>query len=240
LGLPGTAKCYASSINPDDLSTKMASHSEMGQSFFKLKLGFGDEADFDFVRNAHDLVPPGGALMVDSNQKWTPDQAEDMFRRLQIFGLRFAEEPIPANAPLSDWARLARTSEVPLAAGENLYGINTFRAFAEAGVTVLQPDVAKWGGVSGALDLASALPREVQIWPHFMGTAVGQIAALSVAAAVGPGSICEMDVNINGLRSDLCGDALLVRDGEISLPTEPGLVVPPSPDMLAKFGETAP
>lgn len=34
-------------------------------------------------------------------------------------------------------------------------------------------DVAKWAGVSGALDLAKAAPDDVLIWPHFMGTAAG-------------------------------------------------------------------
>ena len=76
---------------------------------------------------------------------------------------------------------------------------------ANAGVKFLQPDVAKWGGVS----VLWHWPRQCQgtrLWPHFMGSEVGQQASLAVSAAVGDGSKCEMDVNENLLRTDLCGE----------------------------------
>ena len=46
--------------------------------------------------------------------------------------------------------------------------------------------------------LAEAMPGDVLLWPHFMGTAIGQMAALSISAAVGDASVCEVDVNDNG------------------------------------------
>lgn len=168
------AQSYASSLNRDDLETMLAKHGQSGQRFFKLKLGFGDEGDCAFVARAHGLLPDGGRLMIDSNQCWDTARAAVMLKRLEDYDLHFAEEPIPANLPLAEWERLARATTIPLAAGENIYGQENFLAMAEAGVKVLQPDVAKWGGVSGALDLAAALPEGVQLWPHFMGTAVGQ------------------------------------------------------------------
>jgi len=45
-----------------------------------------------------------------------------------------------------------------------------------------------------------------------METAVGQVAALS-AAAIGDPSVCEMDVNTNPLRTELCGDVLHIQAG---------------------------
>ena len=237
MGLVPAATSYASSLNPDDLEIKFREHAGFGQSAFKLKLGFGDDEDAGFVEKAFSLSPAAARLMVDSNQKWTPDQAATMLARLAPFELLFAEEPIPANASLSTWEALATSSEIPLAAGENLYGQDAFLAMAEAGVTYLQPDVAKWGGISGALDLAAAAPSSVVVWPHFMGTALGQMAALSVTAALGPGAACEMDVNINPLRTELCGDTLRVSQGKIRLPETPGLVTPPTHEMLEKFTE---
>ena len=106
---------------------------------------------------------------------------------------------------------------------------------ADLGMSFLQPDVAKWGGMSGALDLAARVPDGVQIWPHFMGTAVGQMAALSISAAIGDASSCEVDVNENALRTELSGDVLQIANGRVALPTAPGLVVPPTPDALAEF-----
>lgn len=237
MGLAPSSPSYASSINPADLEAKFTEHAGYGQSAFKLKLGFGDDEDIAFVEKAQSVLPPNAQLMVDSNQKWTPKQAATMLDRLASFDLRFAEEPIPANAPLSTWEALASGSKVPLGAGENIYGQEAFLAMANAGVTYLQPDVAKWGGVSGALDLAAMVPASARIWPHFMGTALGQMAALCVTAALPQGSVCEMDVNLNPLRTELCGDSLRVEGGMTLLPAEPGLVIPPTAAMLAKFSE---
>lgn len=235
LGIDGAAMSYASSINPDDLEDKLASHSRCGQTHFKLKLGFGDNQDCSFVERAAKNCPDGARIMVDSNQRWNLAQAKSMLSRLAPFDPFFSEEPMPANASLKEWEALARSTDVPLASGENVYGVDRFIALANSGLRFLQPDVAKWGGVSGALELAEVAPAGIRIWPHFMGTAVGQVAALCVAAAVGASSACEMDVNKNPLRSHLCGDILQIRDGQIALPTDPGLVIPPHPENLAKY-----
>ena len=66
-----------------------------------------------------------------------------------------------------------------------------------------------------------------------MGTAVGQIAALSITAVLGETSSCEVEVNENALRPDPCGDIITVKNGRVNLPSEPGLVVPPVPGRLA-------
>ena len=230
---------YASSINPPDLERLIPLHAGWGQSQFKLKLGFDDTADRAFVRKAAAILPPGARLMLDNNQTWDLPRAEAMLRSLEDFEPLFAEEPIPADSDHSDWEHLARITAIPLAGGENLYGMEEFLRMVEAGLLYLQPDVAKWGGVSGALALANALPSGVVLWPHFMGTAVGQVAALSVAAAVGAGSVCEMDVNANPLRTGLCGSVLSICDGRVALPSAPGLVVPPCGSRLEELRETS-
>lgn len=108
---------------------------------------------------------------------------------------------------------------------------------ANVGMAVLQPDVAKWGGVTGALDLTAALPSGTMIWLHFMGTAVGQMAALSLTAAIGGRSVCEMDVNKNRLRTDLCGSIFAITKGRVPLVDMLGLVKPPKSDCLEEFHE---
>ncbi len=137
------ALCYASSINRDDLEQKLAKHGRLGQSHFKLKLGFGDDEDFAFVEQAARNCLQGAGIMVDSNQSWDPAQATAMLARLEHFDLLFVAEPTPANAPLQKWETLARSTEIPLAAGENVYGVDSFLVMVDAGVQFLQPDVAK-------------------------------------------------------------------------------------------------
>lgn len=113
----------------------------------KLKLGFDGAGDVDFLKRAAQACPHESRLMIDSNQKWDLEHVQRMLDRLAPSNLLFAEEPIPANAAPRGWERLAKSSTVPLAASENIYGIKNYLMMAEAGVQYLQPDVAKWGGL---------------------------------------------------------------------------------------------
>ena len=235
MGSPAKAPCYASSLNPLDLEKRLYAHTNLGQTEFKLKIGFKADADIEFVADAAARLPDNGRLMIDSNQSWDLASASDLLQRLEGYDLLFAEEPIRADCAASDWERLANNTSIPLAAGENIYGIDNFLEMAEAGVKYLQPDVAKWGGVTGALNLAEKMPDTCMLWPHFMGSAVGQQAGIAISAAIGNSSKCEMDVNENALRSELCADALSIHQGCVALSTLPGLVKPPSETALVQF-----
>lgn len=250
MALSETADVYASSVNARDLERLLPLHAGWGQTHFKLKLGFNEQTDIALVARAAALCPPGARIMIDGNQAWDAAEAKQILRRLEEFAIFFAEEPIRADASLNDWRALAHAVSIPLAAGENIYGLDNYLRMASAGLRVLQPDVGKWGGVSGALRLVCALPPGALLWPHFMGGAVGQMAALSVTAAAeslrrseaepsGESgcavAVCEMDVNDNRLRTDLCGDIFAVCNGRVALTREPGLVVPPLPSCLEEF-----
>ena len=41
-------------------------------------------------------------------------------------------------------------------------------------------------------------------------------------------SYCEVDVNENSLRTDLCEHPMTIRNGAVQLPTTPGLVPEPT------------
>lgn len=231
------ARSYATSINAEDLEDLIPRHAGFGQTHFKLKIGFAEHGTASILERAAGLCPKGARIMVDSNQSWSLDQAKAALETLADYDPYFAEESIRADAPLADWEELATSTNIPLAGGENIYGVDNFLTMVGAGMKVLQPDVAKWGGMSGALDLARAVPDDVLVWPHFMGTAVGQMAALSVSAALGPNSVCEVDVNANPLRTALCADDMVIQDGQVALPDTAGLVTPPSDAGLRRFAE---
>ena len=238
MGIQPQAHCYASSLNREDLTIRLAKHTALGQTDFKLKVGFEIGADTSFIDEAVQLLPQQSQLMIDSNQSWDVAEATETLKRLEHFGLLFAEEPIRADCSPNEWEQLSNQTSIALAAGENLYGIDQFCEMAEEGVKYLQPDVAKWGGVSGALELAKKMPDGCQLWPHFMGTAVGQQAGLAISAAVGATSKCEIDINENSLRSELCGDVLVIQKGQVSLSTAPGLVTPPNEAALHEYRAT--
>ncbi len=230
------APCYASSINADELDSKIPQAITSGQTHFKIKIGFQSDGGCTLIERAGALCPENAQIMIDSNQSWELAQAVDALQSLQSYPLFFAEEPLRANAPLSDWEALAKATSIPLAGGENIYGVDNFIQMANAGLSVLQPDVAKWGGVSGALAVAESAPDGALVWPHFMGTAIGQMASLAVTAVIGGDSVCELDVNTNPLRTELCGDVMSVSEGSVKLNPHPGLVVEPLTEKLNEFG----
>ncbi|MGH1464851.1 MAG: mandelate racemase/muconate lactonizing enzyme family protein [Cognatishimia sp.] len=226
------ANVYASSINQADLFPKLEHHKSLGQRCFKLKIGFDAATDQAFVAKAASLCPPGSKIAIDSNQAWNLESAKAHHAKLEQYNIQFSEEPIPADRPKSEWEELASATSIPLAAGENIYGIDEFLSMADAGLQIAQPDIAKWGGLSGNLELLAHLPSGVKLWPHFMGSSIGQTAALCIAAT-SSASTCEMDVNANVLRTELSGPIFQIREGKVALPTSPGLVVPPLPEVLA-------
>ena len=172
-----------------------------------------------------DLLGSHATLMVDANQAWSPDEAKEMSQRIAPFRPIWLEEPIAADAPLQDWLALARETPVPLAGGENILGERSFDAAIEAGaLSVIQPDLGKWGGFSGCLPVARrAVANDRMFCPHWLGGGVGLVASCHLKAAVGGPGFVEVDANPNPLRDLIARPALAHMGGSIRLSDRPGL-----------------
>ena len=93
----------------------------------------------------------------------------------------------------------------------------------------MQPDLAKWGGVSGNLPVIERIHAAgLRYCPHFLGAGIGQLASAHVLAARGrPGGMLEVDANENPLRTTLSPALSRVRDGVVQLGDRPGLGIDP-------------
>ncbi len=224
-----TVTAYASGLNPDTAAATVARCRDAGFRAFKVKVAFGTEIDTATVSGlAHDLRP-GERLMVDANQGWDLPEARRAVPHLGAYGLGFIEEPIPANRPAAEWAELAMLSSVPLAGGENVMGYDGFASLIANGHHgVVQPDMLKWGGVTGAHAVARrAVAAGRSYCPHWLGSGIGLLAAAQVLAAVGGPGMLEHDVMENPLREALAQPFPRVRDGLFPLPDRPGLGAEP-------------
>ncbi|WP_308918226.1 enolase C-terminal domain-like protein [Jannaschia sp. LMIT008] len=194
---------YASALTADRLDAVVPTLRARGWTGWKLKVGFGRDADLAALGRLRDLVGPDDTVMADANQAWTVDDAcrhADAFAPHRVAWL---EEPIPADAPAADWAALARRSSMPLAAGENVRGEAGFATLMGAGVRVVQPDVAKWGGLSGLRRIAAAARGAGAVLaPHFLGSSIGLAATAEACRALGAAWI-EVDATPNPLRTEL-------------------------------------
>ena len=228
-GVRNEVPAYASGLNPDTAPGTVARCREAGFRAFKVKVGFGTEIDTRVVSGlSHDLRP-GECLMVDANQGWDLAEARRSVPHLGAFGLGFIEEPIAADRPAAEWAELAMISPVPIAAGENVAGYENFATLIDNGHHgVVQPDMLKWGGVTGAYAVGRrAVAAGRSYFPHWLGSGIGLLAAGQVLAAAGGPGMLEHDVMENPLREALAQPFPRVRDGALPLPTEPGIGVEP-------------
>jgi len=219
---------YASGINPTNTAETLKRCQNDGYNAFKLKIGFGDEIDYPNIEHISANLGTGQQLMVDANQAWTVDEALQQVEKLADYPLQWLEEPILADAPLEDWNSLATASAVALAAGENIAERETFLdANASSWLSVMQPDMCKWGGFTGVLPVAKhALENGKRYCPHFLGGGVGLAASAHILAAVGGDGSLEIDSNPNPLREALFSPP--VDNGKMVISDEPGLGISPA------------
>lgn len=227
-GQSGNIGVYASGINPDQPQDTISACQHEGHTAFKLKIGFGQDKDLSNLAGIRHQFGNDLHLMVDANQAWTFNEACDMAHRLGEFGLSWLEEPLRADSPADEWNTLAAVCSMPLAAGENVIGEREFMAMVNhVPINVVQPDIAKWGGISGCWPVIQAIQAKGKRYcPHYLGAGVGLLASAHLLAAVGGNGLLEIDSNPNPLRSDLAVSLRNIAGGTADLGEMPGIGVP--------------
>jgi L-alanine-DL-glutamate epimerase-like enolase superfamily enzyme len=221
---------YASGINPERPGETVAALRRAGHTAFKLKVGFGPTRDAENLGAVRAAAGASAMVMVDANQAWDLDTAVDMSRTLVEHSPAWLEEPLRADRPWSEWQRLAQATSIPLAAGENVSGSEAFDAvIASRAIAIVQPDLAKWGGVSGMLEVSDRIAAAgLRFCPHYLGAGIGLLASAHVVASRGSAAgLLEVDSNQNPLRTHLCPALATLRAGRIALDERPGLGVIP-------------
>jgi L-alanine-DL-glutamate epimerase-like enolase superfamily enzyme len=226
---------YATGINPDAPERFALDRQAEGHRAFKLKIGFGRDLDRRNVQAMRAALGPA-TLMVDANQAFNLEQALDMAASLAPFGLRWLEEPLRVDRPAAEWQRLRAASSTPLAGGENLRGSELHAAANDGVLQVIQPDITKWGGITGNAPVAqAAVARGKAFCPHVFGGGVALLASLHLLAAAGGDGLLEFDCHPNAARELVVGDLLPVREGEVPVPPGPGLGATPDLDALGRY-----
>lgn len=228
-------RVYASGIGPDGVVETALAKQAQGYRAFKLKVGMDAARDRKNLADMREALGPLAAIMVDANQGWSPADAVQRIDELAPYRPHWVEEPIGADRPHAEWDSLARNSKVSLAGGENLFGEEQFDAAIKRHyLSFMQPDVGKWGGVSGCLAVAKkALAAGVAFCPHWLAGGVGLAASMHLLAAAGGSGFAEVDANDNPLREEVF--PLAVEDGGVTLPDTPGLGVEPDLKRLERY-----
>jgi galactonate dehydratase len=85
---------------------------------------------------------------IDFHGRMSPAAARRIIPQLEPLHPLFVEEPVVPEADHANLRRLVESSATPIATGERLYSRWDFLPALEAGVRVVQPDLAHAGGIS--------------------------------------------------------------------------------------------
>ena len=178
----------------------------------------GNPTPADEIRRVcavREAIGPDITLMCDINQRWRPEQAIDLGRRVEDVGLFWLEDVTTAD----DYQGLARVTaalNTPIAGGEYLYGIRPFRQMIEAhSVDIVMVDIVRAGGVTPWMKIASmAEAFNLPIVSHVMP----EILVHLVAA-------CPNGLTVEYMpwMLALYEETPAIENGELILPEKPGL-----------------
>lgn len=225
----------------DKLVEEAQGYVSEGYKALKIRGGAGVKQDVAAMRAVRKALGDDIDLMIDVNARYSWPEAVDLSKRLQEFDTYWLEDPFDFSIPNhhDDVGKLRAMGHTPIASGGNVYSRFDYRNLLErGGVDYLTPDVVKSGGFSESLKMAHiASAYDCIIAPHTLN-GLGQVANLHFAAAV-PGHIrgyVEWDpTSPNPLRDELMTNPVKVKNGQLHVPTGPGLGTDINMDVLKRL-----
>jgi L-alanine-DL-glutamate epimerase-like enolase superfamily enzyme len=194
---------------------------EKGYRQTKMQLGLpsvtSPAREVEQARLIREAVGPDMDLMCDINQRWRPEQAIDIGRRVQDAGVGlFWLEDVTTHDDYAGLARVADALATPVAGGEYLWGITPFRHMLEArSVDIVMIDQVRSGGITPWLKIAGmAEAFNVPVVSH----GVPEIH-VHLIGAVPNGLTVEYMPRLFPLWRAVPQP----RDGMLDMPTAPGL-----------------
>lgn len=178
------------------------------------------------VQAMREAVGDGIDIMVDCHARPSPAMGMQFAKALEPYGLYFFEEPCWPEQ-LDDLAAIQQAVSTPIATGERLVGLESFRdALAQRACRVLQPDITHCGGLTQARRIAAlAEAYRVALAPHNPQGPVSTAASLEFGFATPAYAICETVHNDVPWRQDVVKEGFVVEaKGRLVRPNaRPGL-----------------
>jgi len=181
-------------------------------------------------------IREGGAafdICVEAHGKFNAASAGRIAKMLEPFDPFFLEEPVPPEN-VDAMAAVQHSTNIPIATGEGLQSHFNYREVLEKrAARILQPDVARTGGITAMKKIASmADAHYVTIAPHNPNGPVCTAASLHVAASIPNFLIMEEGASSVPDYNDIFTGGWKHSMAEWRVPEGPGLGVDFSPQFL--------
>jgi D-arabinonate dehydratase len=178
-----------------------------------------------------DAIGPAVKLMVDANCAYRAYEAIRLARQIEKYDIFWFEEPVMPD-DYDGHRRVAQSSSIPVATGENEYTRYGFRdLIRNECAAILNPDVKVVGGVSEFMKVvALAQAYDLHIAPHG-----SQDIHIHLMAAISNGLILEFYRDtIDPMWGRVYHNTLQLNDdGTVSPPDRPGIGLDPNYEALA-------
>src|SRR6202049_974263 len=144
----------------DEAVTAAGRLREKGHRQTKMQLGLpgitNPAREVEQAKLIREACGPDMDLMCDINQRWRPEQAIDIGRRVENSGVDlFWLEDVTTHDDYAGLARIAAALSTPVAGGEYLWGIVPFRhMLEERSVDIVMMDQGRSGGITPWLKIA--------------------------------------------------------------------------------------
>jgi L-rhamnonate dehydratase len=222
---------YASEVMPQTPAEVTALATRVvEEGFGALKLGWGPLGadvgrDVELAAAARAVLGPDRKLMIDGGMAYSLRSARDFCLRVEPYNIFWFEEPFEADDILS-YERLTGSVVVRIACGEAHSNTRPFRQLVEAGVSILQPDLGRCGGMTSARDIA-AMVREYSasavVIPHCFSTDVLLGATLQFVSTLPGERLIEYPVTQSKRLGSLLTTPFTPDNGFLRVPDGPGL-----------------
>lgn len=232
--------CYASPVplhdDPEESAESARRFVDQGFRALKVKIGRGARTDWDHLAAVRSEVGEDIEILTDANCAYSLDRATDVGRVLRDLGIGWFEEPL-AVVDVTGLAELRRRTGLTIVTGETSFTRFDLRDFAVAGaVDVYMPNIARSGGFTESQRISAlASAFQIDIAPHGVGTGVSLAAALQLCAATPNLRTYEYNRLPNALREQLLLNPPKFEDGELVVPTTPGIGVELNLDVVDRF-----
>ncbi len=218
-------------MSPQEMAAQVEKALAEGYRAIKIRMDWGvarqdcdPDKDFAMFRACKQLTGDSVPLSFDPNNGYSVSTAIRQGRRFESLGIYHYEEPV-AQYDYAGIAQVAQALDVPVAAGEQEYTRWQFRdLIAQAQVDIIQPDIVKSGGITETRRIAVLgdiynkhfVPHQTQ---PTIGTAANVHLIASLLHANRPQEFTGRNPRLDGLFRT----PLDLKDGQITVPTGPGL-----------------
>ena len=199
-----------------------------GHRAMKMRIGRPDfMTDIERVRRVREALGDDIELLVDVNQAWPESVAIRAGRQLEPLNIFWLEEPV-YYTDLEGCARVTAALDMRVATGETSYGSAAMKQHLEVrAADVLMPDLQRMGGITEYLNAAALCAAYNQpVSSHLFTEASAHVLAAQPHALM----LEHME-----WWEELFENPLALENGQVVLPSAPGLGLTLSEQALSRF-----